>query len=149
MDGSPDGRDDGFDSRRGHSTWVHDPLNAQFFGSEWARGYCAAGSQLGLIEYRNGRLAIHGFCTECTDSLGYVKTTQELPRKQHPDWQSYPVLRSNKSGDVCVVAGCDSTDVELHHFAPRHLFADADRWPTEYICVEHHQEWHSRIREHV
>lgn len=33
---------------------------------------------------------------------------------------------------------------EFHHYAPRHLFDDADTWATGYLCVKCHQEWHKR-----
>lgn len=46
----------------------------------------------------------------------------------------------------CCVKGCDSTDVELNHFAPRAIFRDqADDWPTGYLCRRHHAEWGERV----
>jgi hypothetical protein len=38
---------------------------------------------------------------------------------------------------------CGRTDaVEAHHWAPHHLFADADDWPTAPLCPACHRLWH-------
>jgi len=35
---------------------------------------------------------------------------------------------------------------ELHHYAPRKLFKDADNWPTGWLCTPGcHEEWHAKI----
>lgn len=40
-------------------------------------------------------------------------------------------------------ARCGSTNgTEVHHWAPRHLFDDADAWPTSPLCPTCHREWH-------
>lgn len=50
----------------------------------------------------------------------------------------------------CVVKGCESVDVQLNHFGPRAIFRDdADRWPTGYLCREHHREWGERVTPHL
>lgn len=46
----------------------------------------------------------------------------------------------------CIV--CGRLGTELHHFAPQHLFEDADLWPKSYLCRSHHNEWHRRISDH-
>lgn len=48
----------------------------------------------------------------------------------------------------CAVRGCDRRDTQYHHFAPRHLFDDADNWPCAYLCKYHHDLWHNRITGH-
>jgi hypothetical protein len=41
---------------------------------------------------------------------------------------------------------CGSTrGCELHHWAPRHLFDDADDWPMSYLCPRCHREWHKIV----
>lgn len=35
--------------------------------------------------------------------------------------------------------------VELHHWAPRHLFKDADSWPTSHLCGPCHLRWHATV----
>ena len=38
---------------------------------------------------------------------------------------------------------CGSLDgVELHHYAPRNTFPDADNWATGYLCRPCHHLWH-------
>lgn len=44
--------------------------------------------------------------------------------------------------DQCEV--CFSEEkLELHHFAPKHLFGDeSDKWPVAFLCVPCHSKWH-------
>jgi hypothetical protein len=43
-------------------------------------------------------------------------------------------------------ARCGARDVELHHWAPRAMFGEeADRWPQDYLCHDHHAEWHRTV----
>lgn len=57
-----------------------------------------------------------------------------------------PVLETRYSqtfGDVCCYDGCGSTEIEWHHFAPCNVFGEeADRFPVQPLCREHHQHWH-------
>jgi len=39
-------------------------------------------------------------------------------------------------------ARCGIREGELHHWAPKSVFEDADDWPQDYLCVECHKEWH-------
>ena len=44
----------------------------------------------------------------------------------------------------CVV--CSQLGVENHHWSPRHLFGDeAERWPQDWLCKEHHDQWHNTV----
>lgn len=36
--------------------------------------------------------------------------------------------------------------VEVHHWAPSHLFEDSHTWPTGLLCRACHTEWHRRTR---
>ena len=46
----------------------------------------------------------------------------------------------------CSVQGCGARGAENHHWAPREAFgADADLWPTDYLCVPHHDRWHETM----
>jgi hypothetical protein len=38
---------------------------------------------------------------------------------------------------------------QLHHWAPRALFPDADRWPTGWLCSACHSHWHVTTRTHT
>lgn len=48
--------------------------------------------------------------------------------------------------DQCDV--CGTLGAELHHYAPRHLFDDAEDWPKGHLCKYHHKLWHDIIRMH-
>ena len=40
-------------------------------------------------------------------------------------------------------AHCGSAaGTELHHWAPRALFEDADEWPLSFLCRKCHMRWH-------
>jgi hypothetical protein len=57
----------------------------------------------------------------------------------------YPELKNPK----CEYHGCERTDTEYHHWAPRHLFTDAEDWPGSYLCGEHHPHWHRIMTPHM
>ena len=40
---------------------------------------------------------------------------------------------------------CGERGAELHHWAPRALFCDAEYWPKDYLCKECHKVWHDRV----
>ncbi|WP_425518228.1 HNH endonuclease [Nitratireductor kimnyeongensis] len=45
--------------------------------------------------------------------------------------------------DVIPCERCGSTEgTEVHHWAPWHLFDDADEWPTSNLCKSCHTRWH-------
>ena len=75
----------------------------------------------------------------------------EIPVKGQPfvskngfEWDKLPLLKNlSLSSEPCVVCGINGT--ELHHFAPRYLFENADSWPTAYLCKKHHEEWHNKV----
>ena len=37
---------------------------------------------------------------------------------------------------------CGAVESELHHWAPRALFADAEDWPKSWLCPPCHRLWH-------
>lgn len=48
-------------------------------------------------------------------------------------------------GDPC--ARCGSTGgTQLHHWAPRAIFDDAELWPMSYLCPPCHRIWHAAMR---
>lgn len=61
--------------------------------------------------------------------------------------QDLPVIRDARGFlAICSVVGCGRDDVELNHFAPRGIFgAEADDWPTAFLCRQHHTEWGNRV----
>ncbi len=54
-----------------------------------------------------------------------------------------PIVNDNRA-DRCEV--CGALGVQVHHWAPRHLFGtEADVWPTSKLCVNHHTYWHDKV----
>lgn len=37
---------------------------------------------------------------------------------------------------------CGVSGTELHHWAPKELFEDAEDWPQDYLCKKCHERWH-------
>lgn len=89
---------------------------------------------VGVIYASNGARQVKEMCVVCR------RRTAALPHGDI-DLDSLPVLADNRKATACAHCGSPD-DIELHHFAPKHLFDDADRWPTAYLCRPCHQEWH-------
>jgi len=56
-----------------------------------------------------------------------------------------PLLRTRNEGRTCERCGSTS-DIQNHHWAPRHLFDDADLWPSSDLCQPCHTRWHQTTR---
>lgn len=37
---------------------------------------------------------------------------------------------------------CGAMGTQLHHWAPKELFEDAEQWPQDYLCKKCHTRWH-------
>lgn len=109
-----------------------------------ADGYLARYIQI------NGEARVRWVCGWCE---GYG-TRGDVPlrvlAKLGLDITDLPLRKDNRQErrdlPQCIVCGEDGT--EQHHWAPRAIFID---WPwhlTVPMCVEHHREWHSRMREY-
>lgn len=48
-------------------------------------------------------------------------------------------------GERCAV--CGVRNAELHHWMPVGIVGreEADRWPKDYLCRKHHDEWHKIV----
>lgn len=42
-------------------------------------------------------------------------------------------------------ARCGAIGTELHHWAPKELFEDAEEWPQDYLCPDCHGRWHKTV----
>jgi hypothetical protein len=102
-----------------------------------------------LTPYRqingNGATVIILRCDNCGRNPDAAQPFQR--KSDYPNFDTFPILQNyiiNK--EPCAVLGCENTDTEYHHFAPRYLFgADAERYPREYLCRMHHKEWHDKV----
>jgi len=79
-------------------------------------------------------------CPQCKRNPNATRAF--LPLKDY-DWDSLPLFVDySKDAAPCAYRGCHNPGSEYHHMAPRHLFEDADNWPTAYLCHFHHDQWH-------
>jgi len=97
----------------------------------------------------SGIAHVHLFCRRCTYRTGARKHADYTPEQI----ASMPIYRVNTCWSCkgagcqhCTCAHCGSQDgTELHHWAPRHLFDDSDRWPTSPLCRDCHRLWHATV----
>lgn len=67
-----------------------------------------------------------------------------LPKGDY-DIESLPLFVDySLDAPKCEVRGCDNIGSEYHHYAPQHLFEDAEDWATGWLCKPHHDLWHER-----
>ena len=86
----------------------------------------------------------------CDDCGNYKLDPPYLTKDLIDNPDELPVAWDNDTPDIpwwsygrgeC--AHCkQETLVERHHWAPRHLFEDADDWPTANLCQPCHSLWH-------
>lgn len=95
----------------------------------------------------NGAFQVFDLCLDCgANARG---NALYLPHTKVGDLQFIPLFNDYAAKNPsCVVCG-KREGTELHHFAPRHIFADAEQWPQAYLCKDHHREWHIRMAAHV
>lgn len=70
-----------------------------------------------------------------------------IPASKLPDWvlSNAPVYRDHMD-QTTLCARCGSNDgVEMHHWAPRSVFDDADEWPVALLCPRCHSRWHEAM----
>lgn len=46
----------------------------------------------------------------------------------------------------CSVESCENTAIEMHHWAPKEIFFDADTWLVGPLCVQHHRRYHLELQ---
>lgn len=108
---------------------------------------CATGYIARYI-HSNGVVGLRWVCDWCED----YRTTSDLPTSVAGDvpLDRLP-LRLDNSGTEALIpdcAVCGQPAAEFHHWAPRAIFSD---WPEAlgaYLCLEHHGQWHDRMRAH-
>lgn len=88
----------------------------------------------------NGALSYYLACHDCGKNFSQKHADV-------PGWAKQAPLRADNAGTSHPCARCKSQFTEYHHFAPRAIFTDADRWPGAWLCKPCHQLWHSAMRE--
>lgn len=126
------------------------------------RGYCA-GPHPEIYEkkwrFPQGRTAIRKFIKSngvtnfelvCT-VRGCRFNTSPIPNAAAEQLlERLPILPTRYASQVgrhtCCYDGCDSTEIEWHHFAPRNTFGiESERFPIHPLCREHHRYWHQTM----
>lgn len=109
---------------------------------------CGTSCTLARDATASGSVQIFWWCSYCWNYPDpfhafipheYVSSTLKVNIASLTVIERYPSAPKPK----CAV--CGKQGAQLHHFAPKHLFKDAERWPTNYLCDEHHTEWHAKV----
>jgi hypothetical protein len=125
------------------------------------RGYCAGPHpeiHEGKWRYPKGRTALRRFIkTNGAVNYELVCTIEGCRFKSSPIPSAgalplaaiLPVLvdrHSDPKVTHCCYHGCESTQVEWHHFAPYNTFGvEANNFPVQPLCREHHRHWHVKM----
>lgn len=102
--------------------------------------------KIGYAFKSNGQRVFPYYCEDCgTVHTYYVKKVVALKIGYELKQVKF---KSELNGyfnlNKCAV--CGNSEVELHHFAPYHLFgSEASKWPVAYLCKEHHKQWHDVV----
>lgn len=111
---------------------------------------CDGACHLARGKAANGSTQVFWWCARCNYygtgkdhfiGLEYVRRVLRV----NPDDLPLVERFSDVPKHVCEYYGCISTDTEYHHWAPRHLFDDADNWPGSWLCRVHHPAWHAIV----
>lgn len=91
---------------------------------------------LGKIRCANGSFQYKAYCLEC----GGKGTNFPYSAIVGLDEDRIPVISDH---EAVPCERCGSREGwERHHWAPIHLFEDAEEWPKSYLCRECHAKWH-------
>lgn len=86
----------------------------------------------------NGTYQVYKKCNKC--GKNFHGSAIYLPQR-NLILSEYPTVRDDEGiNPPCEV--CGEFYTESHHWAPIHLFDDAYKWPTSYLCRECHACWH-------
>jgi hypothetical protein len=127
------------------STWAVDPLTGRF--DDGREAWC--------LVTRKGQTQFWWRCKECGENRPATKWERQIHAERFANAQ----VERDYACRICAGVGCElciRTDgrcercgspeqVEEHHWAPRHLFSDADSWPLSYLCRKCHVYWHRLV----
>jgi hypothetical protein len=92
----------------------------------------------------NGVRHYHLRCVRCRGVHGDGAVPHGDTLLQLIDLASVPVY-SDAGEWAATCERCGAHYAELHHWAPWHLFEDANEWPTAWLCRDCHTLWHSIV----
>lgn len=112
--------------------------------TEARTGECGhnAASAVFVWRLRTGERRLYDGCSLCGAQVG----RRSIPHAGH-DIETIPIgIDERTVNPPCQRCGAFGT--QLHHWAPKSLFgeAEADRWPTAYLCIDCHDFWHRTTR---
>lgn len=95
----------------------------------------------------NGASQVFELCLDCEkNSRG---PAIYLKREETGKPEQYRVVNDYRK-DAPACSRCGATiGSEYHHWAPQHIFSDANSWPGNYLCVPCHIEWHKTMIAHI
>jgi hypothetical protein len=112
---------------------------------------------------RSGDSQYYWFCMACNrraaagagENIGYELLDFWIAHGKFPgitDKEQFPILYIY-TGEPCAVRGCNDTETQEHHWAPRILSPafgpDWNNWPTVYLCAYHHRQWHEIVTPYI
>jgi len=89
----------------------------------------------GYIYRADGSMMAWSRCFRCG------RMVKGLPRGS----QIFGVCLRNNTKTPC--ERCGHIGSQYHHWAPQAIFADANDWPTAWLCQSCHSTWHRAMRE--
>lgn len=103
---------------------------------------CGAEAPHAIAGYRqaNGIVQARGWCEVCSR---WVTSDLRMPAEAKAPGVLVVVKDNTGHAYSAYCERCDAYGpVELHHWAPVSLFADAWDWPMSELCRECHRRWH-------
>lgn len=103
-----------------------------------------------IVEIKLGKGArrIHITCMHCTYTTSPLKKIYWHELFENALHKA-DMVRKRKAHELqrCAYEYCDNFGDHQHHWAPRNTFGvrEADRWPTSFLCPEHHTKWHTTM----
>lgn len=101
----------------------------------------------------NGGSQVGWYCLDGDHWALYPGDGQWIAHKMVKKWLAgygktigdIAVVKDSSEIITCAVEDC-SKPAEVHHIAPRALFGtECEKWPTVYLCIEHHAKWHKIV----
>ena len=93
----------------------------------------------------NGDYQIFDRCNSCGRNANGTKL---IPHNGHKPEELETVEDYSKQAPPCERCGSNH-GVEYHHWAPRHVFVDAENWPHAWLCRPCHIKWHQAMNKAV
>ena len=98
--------------------------------------------ELGKKITQAGQLVYAFFCSKCHEQNGHHIGHKRLTEKEK---REAPLLKHAVFKDESCGRCGKNHSLQRHHWAPYHLFEDADEWPVSYLCVDCHYLWHRKV----